>query len=52
MTTYKQREMFVERVISTSLLNDAVDWIAEQLSPEDVFSVEQLSEWALDNEFT
>lgn len=51
MITYRQREAFNERMIPSTLLADAIDWIAENLPPEEVFSVDDLDEWALDNEF-
>lgn len=51
MPTYKQCEAFAETIISSSLLTDSIDWIAENLSPEEVFSIEDLEEWALENEF-
>jgi hypothetical protein len=33
-------------------LEVAVDWIAENLCPEDVFTDSLLEEWAVDNGFT
>lgn len=51
MTTYKQREQFVDSMIPSSLLQDAIDWISTYLSPEEVFSTDQLDEWALENDF-
>jgi hypothetical protein len=49
--TWKQREAFIERMIPSTLLQEAIDWIAENLPPEEVFSIDDLSEWALENEF-
>lgn len=42
---------FRDKVISETLLEKASDWIQENLDPEDVFSDEQLSTWALHNGF-
>ena len=50
-TTHKQDKEFVSAIISAHLLEEAIEWIANNLSPEDVFSVEQLSDWATDNGF-
>ena len=36
-------------VFPTSFLDDVVDWIAENLEPSNVFTEEQLAEWAKDN---
>jgi hypothetical protein len=34
------------------LLDTAVDWIRDNLSPEDVFNREQLKQWASDDGYT
>ncbi len=44
-----QRRDFIESVIQQDILGDAIDWIAANLSPEDVFSVNELEEWAYEN---
>ncbi len=41
-----QETDFLKAVISTSLLDDAIDWIKVNLDPADVFSDEVLAEWA------
>lgn len=51
MTTNRQDIDFVQSVISTDLLANAIEWIAKNLSPEDVFDKEQLVDWANDNGF-
>lgn len=41
---------FTDSIISGDyLLDDAVDWIQGNLSPEDVFDAGALSDWAVDN---
>ena len=42
---------FREFVIPTSILDDAIAWIRAELPPGDVYSVEQLEDWALENNF-
>jgi len=44
-----ERRDFIESVIQQDILGDAIDWIAANLSPEDVFSVNELEEWAYEN---
>lgn len=46
MTTIKQDADFKQAVIPEYLLNDAVAWIKHNLSPEDVFTTDQLTLWA------
>lgn len=45
-TTTKQDHNFRDEVISRSLLEDAIAWIANNMEPEDVFSEKQLQTWA------
>ena len=52
MTTLKQDESFIATLISRSLLDDALEWIATNLEPEDVFTTRQLEEWAENNDYT
>ena len=42
---------FIDSVLSRDLLDVAVVWIGDNLAPEDVFSRDQLDEWAYDNDF-
>lgn len=42
---------FADTVLVTSPLDDGVEWIADNLSPEDVFSEDVLEKWALDSGF-
>lgn len=39
----------VETTISHSALDNAIEWISGNLSPDDVFSEKQLKEWAENN---
>jgi len=45
-TTTIQDDNFRDAVISRSLLEDAIAWIAENMEPEDVFSEKALEAWA------
>ena len=52
VTTKKQDDDFVRNVIDTSvLLESAIDWIRDNLRPDEVFTDAVLREWALDNGF-
>ncbi|MFC1924280.1 hypothetical protein ACFLXA_02820 [Chloroflexota bacterium] len=51
MTTATQDKSFLDHIIKSNILEDAVDWIGINLSPEDVFSDKDLEDWALDNGF-
>jgi len=51
MTTSKEDRDFIESVISQSLLEEAIDWIASHMSPEEVFPDSDLELWAKDNGF-
>lgn len=48
-TTSKQDDDFLAAVVSGSLLEDAIDWIQTNLSPEDVFTVDELERWVKGN---
>ena len=48
-TTAIQDRKFIRDIIPDCLLEDAIAWISTNLSPEDVFSKEQLRLWAADN---
>lgn len=52
MISNAEGKAFVEAVISTNLLDDAVSWLQDNVDPVDVFTHEQLSDWALENGFT
>ena len=46
-----RNDAFAAEVVKTPkyLLDDAVTWIQNELSPEDVFTPDQLETWAKDN---
>ena len=49
MASAKENQEAVNAILPTYLLDDFIDWIAKHLDPEDVFTEERLSEWAVDN---
>ena len=48
-TTTKQDQDFITQMISDTLLENAIEWISNNLEPEDVFSVKDLEYWAKAN---
>jgi hypothetical protein len=44
--TTAQDRAFVDKVIP-DLLDRAIDWISKNMPPEDVFSLEDLDDWAI-----
>jgi hypothetical protein len=50
-STPQQREQFVDSLIDNNLLEMAIDWIAEEFVPEQVFDTKVLENWAFDNGF-
>ncbi len=50
-TSGKEDEDFIKEIISSTLLESAGEYISENFPPEDVYSEEQLCEWALANGF-
>ena len=51
MSTAQQDRNFISSVISNTLLEDSIEWIKENMNPEDVFSDAQLEAWAKENGF-
>lgn len=51
MTTRQQDKEFADLLSDENWLDRAIDWIAANLNPGDVFSDEQLSERAINNDF-
>jgi hypothetical protein len=49
MTTDRQDKEFIANVISRTLLEDAIEWIKSNMTPEDVFDSSELSDWAESN---
>ena len=52
MISTNQRQEFIKDVILYDLLDDAVTWIGNNLAVEEVFSREDLEEWAIDNGYS
>ncbi len=48
-TTLKQDQEFAKEMIS---LDNTLDWIRRNLSPEDVFTAQELWDWATNNGWT
>ena len=48
-TSHKQDCAFRDEAIGTEILENAIDWIRNNLDPEDVFDNEQLAIWADEN---
>ena len=47
MPSYKQDEEFATEIVEYKhLLDKAIEWIANNLEPEDVFSSDALGQWA------
>ena len=51
MANYKQNKAFGEHMLPKDPLDEAIEWIRENLLPEDVFPPVVLIDWALDNGF-
>ena len=49
MTTAVQDLAFLNDVIGASLLDASIDWISDNLKPEEVFTDADLAVWATDN---
>jgi hypothetical protein len=45
-TTSKQDSDFLSAVIGTGILESSVEWIKENMSPEEVFGEKELLDWA------
>ena len=45
-TTVTQDRAFISEVISSSLLEEAIEWIANNLEPEDVYGNDRMKSWA------
>ena len=51
MASHKLNKMFSEHILPRYPLDEAIDWIRANLTPEDVFYSLELIDWALDNGF-
>ena len=45
-TTGSQDREFISALISSSLLEEAIQWITDNMSPEEIYSDLQLKDWA------
>jgi hypothetical protein len=50
-TTVKQDNDFISSVISSSLLEESIEWIGRNMEPNDVFDDKTLEHWAINNGF-
>ena len=48
---FRDQKAFIEEVISRDLLDDTINWIKNNCSPEEVFTVVQLEQWAEENDY-
>lgn len=51
MASYLENKAFVDSIFPQYPLDEAIDWIQNNLEPEDVFSDEKLKEWAENSGF-
>lgn len=49
MTTLREDEDFIAKIIPISFLESAMVWIGKNMEPEDVFSEKSLDMWADNN---
>lgn len=49
MTSSSQKKDFKDYVISVDLLEESIEWIARNLSPDEVFSDDELVDWVKNN---
>ena len=52
MANTKQNDEFANHMRAAWPLDDAIEWIKNNLSPEDVFRQKDLDQWAEENEYT
>lgn len=51
MAGYRNNKKFAEAVLPSCLLDESIQWIQNNLLPEDVFTDEQLFDWAINNNY-
>jgi len=51
MTTASEDRSFLNDVIGTGLLETSIEWISDNLDPEDVFNESALEDWAIRNNY-
>jgi len=52
MPSLYQIRGFRDLIMPETALEHCIDWIQENLEPDEVFSEEELAKWALDNGYT
>lgn len=50
-TSCKQDSDFIKEIIPASFLEDAIEFIKNNFDAEELYGVEYLNEWALDNRY-
>jgi len=48
-TSASQDRNFIDSIIGSDLLENAIDWIGKNMEPADVFSESELQSWAENN---
>lgn len=51
MVSWGDNKNFMDSVLGSNVLEDAVEWIKNNLSPEEVFNEDELTQWALETGF-
>lgn len=51
MTSRRQDELFISELIPDNLLELAMEWLQNNMEPQDVFTTTQLETWARANGF-
>lgn len=49
MPTSKQESDFVDHIANANALSESIEWIQDNLEPDDVFTDKQLESWAENN---
>ncbi len=50
MSSRQEREDFIENTIPSDLLDQAVEWVSRNMTPDQVFDDEALTQWAREND--
>ena len=51
MTTAAQDRRFLDEIVGTGLLENAIEWIKDNLEPDEVFDEKDLDRWAQENNY-
>ena len=52
MASIRENVNFTEAILKTYPLDEAIDWISNNMKPEDVFTEDRLEQWAKDSNYT